>query len=265
MNNGPWYWFLAPIIFKMTILQIKYPLHYYVACIISYCPDKEFFLLWSTRRLLPSGTFPTLMWSDASCLGLLQHSPFFLPRPHSTIGRRLERFNMGERYLSEPFTKFIIIPSVQLHGENIRKKWRRWRRRRRRQQGREEGEGRKEQEQVQEEGAQLEVSSGKIQATYFWKVSPCSPNIYSQAEQDESNTFLRICFNRRSVYSISIFLVEISEVSPRRRGTMRGGGEKASSIKTSRSSSKATSTSTWWCWTGEGGFTMNSMTSMASL
>ena len=69
-----------------------------------------------------------------------------------------------------PFTKFIIIPSVQLHGENIRKKWWRWRRR---QQGREEGEGGKEQEQVQEEGAQLEVSSGKIQATYFWKVSPC--------------------------------------------------------------------------------------------
>ena len=146
-----------------------------------------FFLLWSIQRLLPSGTFPTLMWSDASCLGLLQHSPFFLPRPHSTIGRRLERFNMGERYLSDPFTKFIIIPSVQLHGENIRKKWWRWKRR---QQGREEGEGGKE--QVQEEGAQLEVSSGKIQATYFWKVSPCSPNIYSQAEQDESILFLSI-------------------------------------------------------------------------
>ena len=91
-----------------------------------------------------------------------------------------------------PFTKFLIIPSVQLHGENIRKKWRRWRRRRRRQQGREEGEGGKEQEQVQEEGAQLEVSSGKIQATYFWKVSPCSPNIYSQAEQDESILYLSI-------------------------------------------------------------------------
>ena len=75
-----------------------------------------FFLLWSIQRLLPSGTFPTLMWSDASCLGLLQHSPFFLPRPHSTIGRRLERFNMGERYLSELFLSQNLSSSLQCNS-----------------------------------------------------------------------------------------------------------------------------------------------------
>ena len=98
---------------------------------------------------------------------------------------------MGERYLSEPFLSQNLSSSLQCNSMA-------------RTSGRSDGGGgggsrggkREREGKSKSRSRKKELSwkypQVKFKLLFFWQVSPCSPNIYSQAEQDESILYLSI-------------------------------------------------------------------------